>query len=159
MAAAREGNAVKVRYIGRLDDGTIIESSLDDFIEEDYETSEPIEITLGDGARLEALENAIIGMEPSQEKVIRLEPADAYGTYNPELVIPAKASQVPSDVLPEVGESVEHVIEGEEDLAVKISRLNQENVIIDANHPLIEKAINYEITLIDVSEIEDEYWE
>ena len=156
MAPAREGNAVKIRYIGRLDDGTVIESSLEDFIEDDYDTSNPVELTLGEGSRLEGLENAIIGMEPTDEKLIRLEAADAYGTYNPELVIPAKASQVPPEILPEVGEFVKHVIHGEEDLAVKISRLTEENVIIDANHPLIEKAINYEIELIDVSEIEDE---
>ena len=91
-------------------------------------------------------------MEPTEEKLIRIEAAEAYGTYNPELVIPAKASQVPPEILPEIGESVEHVIHGEEDLAVKISRLTEENVIIDANHPLIEKAINFEIWLLDVSE-------
>ena len=86
MAPAREGNAVKVRYIGRLDDGTVIESSFEDFTEDDYETSDPLEITLGEGSRLQGLENAIIGMEPTEEKQIRLEAPDAYGSYNPELV-------------------------------------------------------------------------
>ena len=156
MAPAREGNAVKIRYIGRLDDGTVIESSLEDFTEDDYGSSDPLEITLGEGNHLEGLENAIIGMEPEQEKLIRLEADNAYGTYNPELVIPAKASQIPPEILPEVGDSVEHVIQGEEDLAIKISRLTEENVIIDANHPLIEKAINFEIMLLEVSEREDD---
>lgn len=152
MAPARLGDAVKIRYVGTLDDGTVIESSQENFSVHNYAISAPVEITLGDGSRLEELENAIVGMEPNQEKLIRLEAADAYGTYNPNLVIPAKAGQVPPHVLPNIGESVDHVIQSDQDLAVKISRLSEEDVIIDANHPLIEKAINYKIIVVEILE-------
>ena len=150
MAPANKGDCVLVRYIGTLDDGTIIEASQEESLEINKKASPPLELIIGNGTRLAELENAIIGMEPDQEKQIRLEPAKAYGTYDPKLVIPARAAQLPPDALPEVGESITYLIQSDEDLAVKITRISTEKVVIDANHPLIEQAINFKITLIDV---------
>ena len=54
MAQAKHGDIVKVHYTGKLDDGTIFDSSRD---------REPLEFTIGGGEIIPGFEHAVIGMK------------------------------------------------------------------------------------------------
>ena len=57
MTQAKTGDTVKVHYTGKLDDGTIFDTSAD---------REPLEFTIGNGQLIPDFEQAVIGMNPDE---------------------------------------------------------------------------------------------
>ncbi len=66
-----DGSRVKVEYIARLADGTIVDKS---------EKNEPLEFTVGSGDMIEGFDEAVRGMKLNEEKIVRVPPEKAYGT-------------------------------------------------------------------------------
>ncbi|MBI4688728.1 MAG: FKBP-type peptidyl-prolyl cis-trans isomerase [Nitrospirae bacterium] len=77
MAAVKEGDTVRVQYTGRLEDGTIFDTSKD---------STPLEFKVGDGKLLKAFEQGVIGMDVGESKTIRIPADEAYGLRREEMV-------------------------------------------------------------------------
>ncbi len=82
--AVKEGDHVKVEYTGKLKDGTIFDSSIEEkakkseFYDEarDYE---PIGFTVGEGEVIPGFEDGVKGMEVGEEKKVEIPPEEAYG--------------------------------------------------------------------------------
>src|SRR3989338_8043124 len=73
----KQGDTIKVEYTGTFDNGTIFDTS---------EGREPLEFVAGAGQVIQGFDKATTGMKIGQEKEIRLQPSDAYGEYDPQLV-------------------------------------------------------------------------
>ncbi|MBD3280428.1 hypothetical protein GF389_02805 [Candidatus Dojkabacteria bacterium] len=82
------GDSVSVNYIGWLDNGTIFDSSILGWFEqnittesdfEEYQTN-PLTFTAGAGNVIKGFDDAVIGMKPGEEKIITIAPENAYGT-------------------------------------------------------------------------------
>ena len=78
MAQAREGDTVRVHYTGRLEDGTVFDSS---------ENRDPLEFTIGDGEVIPGFERAVAGMEPGEVKTATIQPEDSYGPRLDDMTI------------------------------------------------------------------------
>lgn len=65
-----DGSIVKVEYIARLADGTIVDKS---------EKNAPLEFTVGSGDMIEGFNDAVHGMKLNEEKIVRVPPEKAYG--------------------------------------------------------------------------------
>ena len=89
-----EKSSVVVNYTGKLEDGTIFDSSLN-------EGREPLTATLGQGALIPGFENGLIGMSVGDKKTIEIAPEDAYGPINEESVLKIEKTKAPENV--EVG--------------------------------------------------------
>ena len=63
MAQAKSGDTVKVNYTGKLEDGTIFDSSAN---------RDPLEFKIGEGQVILGFEKAIIGMNPGDSKDIEI---------------------------------------------------------------------------------------
>ncbi len=80
----KEGDHVKVDYTGKLKDGTIFDSSIEElakkseFYDEDREY-EPLGFTIGKGQVIPGIEEGVKGMEVGEEKRIEIPPEEAYG--------------------------------------------------------------------------------
>ncbi|PSQ83257.1 MAG: hypothetical protein BRD30_13125, partial [Bacteroidetes bacterium QH_2_63_10] len=59
VATANEGDEVQVHYTGKLEDGTIFDSS---------EDGEPLSFTIGENRVIPGFEEAVTGMEPGDTK-------------------------------------------------------------------------------------------
>ena len=70
MAQAEHGSRVKVHYTGKLDDGTIFDSS---------EGREPLAFTIGLGQMIPGFEQGVVGMEVGETKVVQITAEQAYG--------------------------------------------------------------------------------
>ena len=64
------GSVVKVEYIARLADGTVVDKS---------EKNAPLEFTVGSGDMIEGFDEAVLGMKLNEEKIVRVPPEKAYG--------------------------------------------------------------------------------
>merc|ERR1712187_854730 len=74
---AAEGLQVKVDYVGTLDDGSVFDSS---------EGGQPIAFVVGGGRVIPGMDKGVRGMKVGEKKQLRIEPADAYGSYEPRAV-------------------------------------------------------------------------
>ena len=89
MLKTKQGDTVKVNYTGKLEDGTIFDTSL-------TEDRGPIEAKLGEGQLIKGFENALYDMSEGEKKTVELSPEDAYGEPKDFMV-----SEVPLNQLPE----------------------------------------------------------
>ncbi|MFX1254869.1 MAG: peptidylprolyl isomerase [Promethearchaeota archaeon] len=137
----KKGDRVKIEWTGTLEDGTIFNTS------ENY--GEPLEFDVGAGQVITGLENAVIGMEKGEEKEIILQPSEAYGEHNPDLVV-----QVPRDRFSKGQE----IIPGERYVvkfpagyrSVMVVEVTEETVILDLNHSLAGKILKFRLKVVDI---------
>lgn len=95
------------------------------------------------------LEETLHGKAVGDKLEIRLEPEDAFGDYDEELVLLEDIDQFPENI--EVGMSFERVMDnGEEDMIYRIIDIADGKVVVDGNHPLAGMALLFDITIADV---------
>lgn len=113
---------------------------------------EEISFCLGWGAMPPGLEGAMVGMDAKEHKVVHLDPEDAYGEIDEELIM-----EVPrSDFAPEVELKPGLVFETENEegqpVFFIVQEVNDDKVVIDFNHPLAGKALEVSFTVREVRE-------
>lgn len=141
MSKARSGDLVRVHYTGTLDDGSTFDSS---------RGREPLEFTAGRGEVVPGFDNAVLGMAIGQVKTVRLAPEDAYGEHHAERMMQVPRSALPANVTPEPGMEFQAQAPNGEILALVVVEVGEEQVTLDANHPLAGKALTFEIELVEV---------
>ncbi|OJH49981.1 peptidylprolyl isomerase FKBP-type [Methanohalophilus portucalensis FDF-1] len=90
-------------------------------------------------------------MEEGEEKEFRLEPSEAYGEYNDGLSQPVPKDNIQSDIDVEVGMMLLVKTPDGQELPAKIAEVGDEEVILDMNHPLAGKALNFNIQVKEIS--------
>lgn len=153
MSQVKTGDRVTFKFVGKLEDGTIFDSS-----EETHTHAEdcgcdgegPLEFTVGQEDILPALEQAVIGMSVGESRIIRLSAADAYGERNEEQVITIPRSELPEDLEPEEDQVLELVNDEDESFPVWVTEVTDTTVTLDANHPLAGEALTFEMELLEI---------
>ncbi|MGQ9722330.1 MAG: FKBP-type peptidyl-prolyl cis-trans isomerase [Candidatus Jordarchaeum sp.] len=136
----KKGDKVKVEYTGKLDDGTIFDSS---------EGRQPLEFEVGSGRIIKGFDQAVMGMERGEEKEFSIEPNDAYGDHDPDLL-----KKIPRDKLPaeaEVGMMLMLKTPEGVQIPAEITEITDADVTIDLNHPLAGQTLNFKIKIVDIS--------
>lgn len=143
MSQAKKGDTIKVHYTGRLDDGTVFDSSRD---------REPLEVTLGTGSVIPGFENGLEGMAVGDTKTINTPQEDAYGVTQDEMISEVEKSEFPSDITPEVGLELQLTQPDNSIINVIVSRIEGDKITIDANHPLAGKELIFELEMTEIKE-------
>lgn len=143
MPKAKAGDTVKVDYIGKLNDGTVFDSS---------EGQEPLQFTLGSGQIIPGFEQAVVGMSPGDSKTIEVTAEKGFGPYLEELIHVIDRAQVPSDLNLEVGRQLQINSQesDEQPIKVTVTEVTDEKVTLDANHPLAGEDLTFEINLVEI---------
>lgn len=142
MTQAKKGDTVHVNYTGKLEDGTVFDSS---------EGHEPLSFTIGNGQVIPGFEEAVIGMIQGETKNVLIPVDKAYGPLNEELIIKAPRNQVPPDIKPEIGQTLQMGGPNGEMLIVKVTAVTDAHIMLDMNPPLAGKDLNFEIELVTVA--------
>ncbi len=138
MASAQAGDTVRVHYTGKLDDGTVFDSSAG---------SDPIEFVIGDHQVIPGFEDGVTGMAVGESKTITIPFNQAYGAYDDEMVLEVPRAQFPDHITPEVGEALQLQQPDGEMITVIISEVSDESVTLDANHPLAGEDLTFDLEL------------
>lgn len=142
MAQAKQGDKVKVHYTGKLDDGTIFDSSAG---------RDPLEFTLGSGQIIPGFDAGVTGMSVGESKTVNIPSVEAYGPHHEEMVITVGRDEFPPEVTPTIGDQLQMRHETGQVVMVTIAEISDENVTLDANHPLAGKDLTFEIELVEVA--------
>ena len=138
----KNGDKVKVEYIGTLDDGTVFDSSKNH--------GEPLEVEVGSGKIIPGFENALIGMDKGEEKKIDLNSSETYGEHNPEFTKRIPRNQLPKEPKPKAGMVLALTTPDGKKIPARISEVTDNNITIDLNHPLAGKNLHFAIKIVDV---------
>ncbi len=142
MIQAGNGNTIKVHYTGRLDDGTVFDSSRD---------RDPLEFTIGGGGIIKGFEDGVIGMAVGDKKTIRIPSDEAYGPYRDDLVMSVNRAQFPPDIKAEKGQMLSLRHPNGQCMEVMITETTDDSVTLNANHPLAGKDLTFDLEMVEIS--------
>lgn len=138
----KQGDTVKVHYTGKLNDGTVFDSSAG---------GDPLEFTIGSGQLIPGFEAAVTGMSEG-EKTTALIPSDqAYGPHHAEGVIEVPRDRIPAEIQPEVGQQLQMQSKDGQPVPVRVIAVSDASITVDANHPLAGKDLTFEIEVVSVN--------
>lgn len=135
-AVATDGDIVAVHYVGTLDDGTQFDTSRE---------REPLSFEVGTDQVIAGFDRAVNGLAIGETVTVRIEPGDAYGEVDPELIVTVPLDQAPDDVA--VGDQV--LIGGE--TPAEVTSVTDTEVEIDMNHRFAGQALTFEIELVSIN--------
>ncbi len=136
----KNGDTVSVHYTGTLADGTVFDSSRD---------REPLEFVMGKQQLIAGFESAVMDKEAGDTVTVTIPPAEGYGDIDEELVFTVDRSHVPAHITPEVGMQLQ-LSSDEGEMDVTIDAVNDEEIVLNANHPLAGKTLTFEIEIMKV---------
>jgi FKBP-type peptidyl-prolyl cis-trans isomerase SlpA len=140
MKKVETNSTVTVHYTGRLEDGSIFDSSL-------VEGREPLKATLGQGQLIKGFESGLQDMVVGDKKTVEIDALDAYGEYNDYMVQEVEKSQMPGDV--EVGTALQAETQMGP-INFVVIEIKEDSVVLDANHPLAGQKLIFDLEVVDV---------
>lgn len=141
MAQAKYGDTVKVHYTGKLDDGTVFDTSAN---------RDPLQFTIGDGHIIPGFEHAVVGISPGESRTTKIPADEAYGPYHEEMVMVIDRNQLPADLKPTVGVRLQMSRENGQRAIVTVTDVSESTVTLDANHPLAGEDLTFDIQLVEI---------
>jgi len=136
--AVARGDRVRINYCLTLEDDTVVDSS---------EEGGPMELVMGDGSLLPALESVIMGMLPGGKRVRVLPPKQGFGLSDAQLVHEFPRDSFAPDVIPQPGLVMSFDGAGDEPIAGTIIGMDSERVRVDLNHPLAGHTVTFAVEL------------
>ncbi len=138
---AKEGDHVAVHYTGRLEDGTVFDSS---------EGRAPIEFELGGGEVIPGFDRAVTGMKVGDTREVKIPAAEAYGEVRPELRLRVPRSELPEGHIPEVGQMFAVQVGPDQQATARVAEIYEDTIVLDLNHPLAGEALTFGIELMRI---------
>ncbi len=143
MTKVEKGDTVIIGYTGKLEDGTVFDST---------DGKNPLEFTVGDGDVVPGLEEGVLGMAPGETKTIIVPPEKAYGPHLKERVRDFDRKKIPENFQPEVGHRLQMYRADGLPFVGTVVAVSETSLTMDYNHPLAGKTLVFETTLIAILE-------
>ncbi|MDQ3754176.1 MAG: peptidylprolyl isomerase [Acidobacteriota bacterium] len=133
---AKNGDTVRVHYIGRLENGEVFDSS---------EEGEPLEFQVGAGQVIPGFDQGVAGMSVGDKKTVEITVDDAYGERIDALVRTIERSGMNIDTEPQPGMNLIMQLADGNQIPVAITEVTSTHVTLDANHPLAGQRLIFDI--------------
>ena len=113
-------------------------------------SEEPLTYLHGHGDIFSRIEDELRGKETGADVSVHIEPEEAFGDYDPELVTVVRVEDLGEGV--EVGMRVDGAGIGATAAEYTVTDIAEGMAVLDANHPLAGFALRFEIKVVDVRE-------
>ncbi len=133
-------STVTVNYTGKLEDGSVFDSSLS-------EGRDPLTATLGQGSLIPGFEKGLLEMSEGDKKTINIPYTEAYGDRKEELIAEVPKDRVPENI--EEGQMLQ-TMTPQGPMNVIVKEVKESNVVIDANHPLAGKNLIFDLEVVSI---------
>lgn len=147
-----KGHTVTVHYIGRLDEETVFDTSVEEIAKacgkymSGRNYNEWLTFNVGAGQMIAGFDKGVKGMKIWQTKTIHIEAQEAYGERNEANVIKVPREQIPdSDQLKKWMK-----VYASNGQPFTVYEVNDKEITLDANHELAGKKLIFDITVIDI---------
>jgi peptidylprolyl isomerase len=144
MSQVKNGDTITLHYTGKLDDGTVFDSSVG---------GQPLSFTVGAGQVIPGFEAGALGLSVGEKRDIVITPDQAYGPYFEELVKVISRDNFPPNVTPAVGLMFEMQLPSGEGIPVRIIEVEGDDVTLDANHLLAGETLFFNLELVSIDKM------
>jgi FKBP-type peptidyl-prolyl cis-trans isomerase 2 len=141
MQQVQQGDKVRVHYQGKLRSGETFDSS---------EGRDPLEFTVGSGQVIKGFDEGVKGMQVGDKRIVEIPVGDAYGEKSEDMIIEFPKSQFPEDMSPQIGQQLMMSNGSGQSFPVTIMEVQEESVLLDANHPLAGQDLIFDIELVEI---------
>ena len=155
MTVTRD-DKVHIDYTGRLDDGTVFDTSQRAvaeksglLAEDPNRTYAPLTVDLGDDSVIQGLQDELVGMEVGETKTVTIPPEDAYGEHSEDRMASydrAGFEEMLGDTDLEIGVEVQT----EQGLPGYVTEIGDDEVTVDFNHELAGETLEFEIEVLEI---------
>lgn len=128
------------------DDGEVIDSS---------NGRSPLEYIHGQGTIIPGLENALNGKKQGDALKVSIPAGEAYGEHNPKLIQAVPRSNFGGIEKIEIGMQFQARTPGGVHV-VRVVNVDENNVTVDANHPLAGKTLHFDVKIVSVRDARPE---
>jgi len=142
MTQVKAGDTVRIHYTGTLTTGETFDSS---------EGRDPLEFVVGSGQIIPGLDKALPGMEMGEKKTVQVPCAEAYGESDPSAMQSIPRGQIPENIPVEPGTQLQMQAPSGQVVPVGVVSANEEEVVLDANHPLSGKDLIFAIEIVGIN--------
>ena len=139
--AIEDGSTIQMNYTLTVD-GKVVDSSKD---------AQPLSYVQGQGQLIPGLEKQLAGMKAGQTGDFTVSTEDGYGAVDPQAFIEVPREQLPQDAAPEIGMLLRGTGKDGRPFRARVHQVSPTSVILDLNHPLAGKVLNFHITIVSVS--------
>lgn len=137
---------VTIHYTLTNDQGEVLDSSRD---------REPLVYLEGSQNIIGGLESALTEKSSGDQAKVSVEPAEGYGEINEELVQPVPLTAFEGVEKIEPGMQFQAQTPGGPQI-VRVVEVEDENVVIDANHPLAGQTLHFDVEVVETREPTEE---
>ncbi len=113
----------------------------------------PLSYLHGHGNLIPGLEAELEGKQVNDSLKVSIQPENAYGAYNNELVFAVDRTSFsdPDDI--EIGVQVQgQMAEGEPPTLLTVIEVNEDKIVLDGNHPLAGQTLNFDVKVVELRE-------
>jgi FKBP-type peptidyl-prolyl cis-trans isomerase 2 len=136
----KEGNTVTLHYTGKLEDGTVFDSS---------EGKEPLTFTVGQHMVIPGFEKGVIGLAQGDKKTIHVSKEDGY-QFHPELIQKIPRAAAPAGMELKVDMNLALRAPTGQVIPARVTELTDEIVTLDLNSPLAGKVLIFDVEVVKV---------
>ena len=141
MAIAKEGDTVRVHYTGKLEDGTVFDTS---------EDGASLEFKVGSGDLLKAFEQGVIGMSIGEKKTIKIPMEEAYGPRKEEMIFEFDKARAPENFDAEIGQELQMYRADGKPVNITVIAKSEKSYTMDCNHALAGKDLTFDVRLEEI---------
>jgi peptidylprolyl isomerase len=141
MAIAKKGDTVRVHYTGKLEDGTVFDTSKE---------GASMEFKIGDGELLKAFEQGVVGMSLGETKTIHIPMEEAYGPRKDEMVFEYDRSRAPENFDAEIGQQLQMFRADGKPVNLTVIGKSEKSFTMDCNHELAGKNLTFDVSLEEI---------
>jgi peptidylprolyl isomerase len=134
---ARNGDTVKVSYVGTYDNGSVFDSA-------GINGSDPMQFTIGNSSMIPGFVKGVTGMSVNQTKAIHVAPEEGYGPL--ELI--EDIDSFPAGIA--VGQYYSHTLDNGVYIEARVTAVNGSIVTLQNLNPMAGQNLNFEITLVEL---------
>ncbi|MGC2061487.1 MAG: FKBP-type peptidyl-prolyl cis-trans isomerase [Thermodesulfovibrionales bacterium] len=141
MSIVKQGDTVRIHYVGKLEDGTIFDTS---------EGGASLELKLGRGEFIPGLEEGLIGMSIGERKTIITPAAKAYGAHFSERVFEYDRARLEGLNAPQIGQQLQMYRADGQPIVATVTGVSESSITLDCNHHLAGKDLIFEVVLEEI---------
>jgi len=139
-SAVREGSIVSIEYTLTDDSGQLLDSNVG---------KEPLTYIQGAGQIVKGLEAEMIGLKVGDRKKVHVKPEDGYGLPDQQAFQEIPRDKIPPDAQ-KAGAMLMTKTQDGRTLPLRVHEVKDKTVVVDFNHPLAGKALNFDVTVKDI---------
>ncbi len=141
MMKAKDGDMIRIRCSGRMIDGREFDLARD---------NETIDLIIGHGDFLPALEQAIVGMTPGESRMVIVPKDKGYGDRDEGLIEVVDRDVFPEGIEPRIGLRLRVPTDNYKVVHATVTDITDSRITLDANHPLAGEDLLFNITLLEI---------